>query len=163
MLDLPFDCAMSPTHLFLLCDLPLSPAYRPPNFSAPVAALPLSTLHCHIWPAADLEMFCFIRTLTLHPKPSTPSYCWLPLLAIIGPADDLWQLLQDPVLCAHHTPESLFDPKCSGVTSSFLLIYLLLAVLGPRCCARAFSSCGERGLLFGLRIAVASLVGEHGL
>ena len=35
------------------------------------------------------------------------------------------------------------------------------------CCARAFSGCGERGLLFvavrGLLIAVASLVAEHGL
>ena len=42
-----------------------------------------------------------------------------------------------------------------------------MAVLGLRCCARAFSSCGERGLLFvevrGLLIAVASLVAEHGL
>ena len=46
-------------------------------------------------------------------------------------------------------------------------IYLVLAALGLRCCARAFSSCGERGLLFvvarGLLIAVASLVAEHGL
>ena len=46
-------------------------------------------------------------------------------------------------------------------------IYLFLAVLGLRCCVRAFSSCGERGLLFvavhGLLIAVASLVVEHGL
>ena len=46
-------------------------------------------------------------------------------------------------------------------------IYLFLAVLGLRCCARAFSSCGERGLLFvaarGLLIRVASLVVEHGL
>ena len=46
------------------------------------------------------------------------------------------------------------------------LIYLLLAALGLRCCVRAFSSCGERGLLFvavhGLLIAVASLVAEHG-
>ena len=37
----------------------------------------------------------------------------------------------------------------------------ILAALGLRCCARAFSICGERGLLFvavrGLRIAVASL------
>ena len=36
-----------------------------------------------------------------------------------------------------------------------------------RCCARAFSSCGERGLLYfavcGLLTAVASLVAEHGL
>ena len=46
-------------------------------------------------------------------------------------------------------------------------IYLFLAALGLRCCAWAFSSCGERGLLFvavrGLLIAVASLVVEHGL
>ena len=48
-----------------------------------------------------------------------------------------------------------------------LFIYLFLAVLGLNCCARAFSSCGERGLLFvavrGLLIVVASLIAEHGL
>ena len=42
-----------------------------------------------------------------------------------------------------------------------LFIYLFLAALGLRCCAWAFSGCGERGLLFlavrGLLIAVASL------
>ena len=42
-----------------------------------------------------------------------------------------------------------------------------MAVLGLRCCARAFSSCSEWGLLFvavhGLLIAVPSLVVEHGL
>ena len=42
-----------------------------------------------------------------------------------------------------------------------------MAALGVRCCARAFSSCGEQGLLFlavhGLLTAVASLVSEHGL
>ena len=53
--------------------------------------------------------------------------------------------------------------------SFYLVFYLFyfLAVLGLRCCAWAFSSCGERGLLFiavcGLLIAVASLVVEHGL
>ena len=53
---------------------------------------------------------------------------------------------------------------------TFLFIYLftyLLAALGLHCCARSFSSCGERGLLFvavrGLLIVVASLVAEHGL
>ena len=49
----------------------------------------------------------------------------------------------------------------------YLFIYLFLAVLGLHFCARAFSSCGERGLLFiavrRLLIAVASLVAEHGL
>ena len=62
---------------------------------------------------------------------------------------------------------------CFGCNSSVfflkinLLIYLFLAVLGLRCCAQAFSSCGEQGLLFvavrGLLIMVASLVVEHGL
>ena len=43
----------------------------------------------------------------------------------------------------------------------------MFAALGLHCCMRAFSSCGERGLLFivvrGLLIVVASLVVEHGL
>ena len=46
-------------------------------------------------------------------------------------------------------------------------IYLFLATLGLHCCAQAFSSCCERGLLFlavhGLLIVVAPLVVEHGL
>ena len=49
----------------------------------------------------------------------------------------------------------------------FIYLFLFLAALGLRCCARAFSSCGERGLLFvavhRLLIAVASLAVEHGL
>ena len=44
----------------------------------------------------------------------------------------------------------------------YLFIYLFMAALGVCCCAWAFSSCGEWGLLFvevrGLLIAVASLV-----
>ena len=54
--------------------------------------------------------------------------------------------------------------------SKVLFIYYLfifLAALGLRYCARAFSGCSERGLLFivvrRLLIAVASLVVEHGL
>ena len=42
-----------------------------------------------------------------------------------------------------------------------------MAALGLRCCAQAFSSRSEWGLLFivvrGLLTAVASLVAEHGL
>ena len=49
----------------------------------------------------------------------------------------------------------------------FWLRWVFVAALGLCCCVRAFSSCGERGLLFivvcGLLIAVASLVAEHGL
>ena len=47
------------------------------------------------------------------------------------------------------------------------LIYLFLAALGLRCCARALSSCGERGppltVVCRRLIAVASLIAEHGL
>ena len=49
----------------------------------------------------------------------------------------------------------------------YKFIYLFMSALGLHCCVRAFSSCGERGLLFvavrGLLFAVASLVVEHGL
>ena len=72
----------------------------------------------------------------------------------------LW-LRESGTWAAHRLLENLF----------FFLIYLfnlfILAALGLFCCTRAFSSCGERGLLFvavhGLLIAVASLVAEHGL
>ena len=49
----------------------------------------------------------------------------------------------------------------------FFFLILFLAAVGFRCCARAFSSCGERELLFvavqGLLTAVASRVVEHRL
>ena len=49
----------------------------------------------------------------------------------------------------------------------YLLIYLFMAVLGLRLCARAFSSCGKRGPLFitvrGPLTITASLVVEHRL
>ena len=49
----------------------------------------------------------------------------------------------------------------------YLFIYLFLAVLGLRFCARAFSSCGKRGPLFiavrGPLTIADSLVGEHRL
>ena len=61
----------------------------------------------------------------------------------------------------------LYIFKTFFISLMLYLIYLFLAALGLRCCARAFSSCRERGLLFvavrGLLIAVASLVTEHGL
>ena len=64
------------------------------------------------------------------------------------------------------THHSLFVVVCF-LFCWFFKIYLFLAALHLRCCARAFSSCGEWGLLFvvvhGLLIAVASLVAEHGL
>ena len=56
---------------------------------------------------------------------------------------------------------------CIFLKNLFYFIYLFLAALGLRCCARAFSSFCEWGLLFvvvrGLLIAVVSLVAEHRL
>ena len=50
---------------------------------------------------------------------------------------------------------------------TYLFIYLFMAVLGLRFCARAFSSCGKWGPLFiavrGPLTIVASLVVEHRL
>ena len=46
------------------------------------------------------------------------------------------------VFTAHSPPLSFFKNKF------IYLIYLFLPVLGLRCCAQAFSSCGEQGLLF---------------
>ena len=55
----------------------------------------------------------------------------------------------------------------SGKIFIFFFFFEFLAALCLCCCAWAFSSCGERGLLFvavhRLLIAVASLVAEHGL
>ena len=58
------------------------------------------------------------------------------------------------------------SPYFSFLFFKFLKNFIFLAALGLRCCTRAFSSCGERGLLFiavRVLIAVASLVVEHGL
>ena len=61
-----------------------------------------------------------------------------------------------------------FKRKPFGVLGFFLnFIYLFLAALGLRCCARAFFSCGEQGPLFiavrGPLTVTASLVAEHRL
>ena len=65
------------------------------------------------------------------------------------------------------TTTDCVDIQSSSKYFSFFYLFLFLAALGLRCCARAFSSCREQGLLFvavpGLLIAVASLVAEHGL
>ena len=55
----------------------------------------------------------------------------------------------------------------NNLSDKSFTFFFFVAALGLRYCARAFSSCGEQGLLFvavhGLIIAVASLVAEHGL
>ena len=49
----------------------------------------------------------------------------------------------------------------------YVCMYVCMAVLGPRPCAKAFSSCGKRGPLFiavrGPLTIAASLVAEHRL
>ena len=66
-----------------------------------------------------------------------------------------------------HVQFSLELYYCSIVATFFLNFLNFLAALGLHCCARAFPSCGEQGLLFvavcRLLIAVASVVAEHGL
>ena len=62
-----------------------------------------------------------------------------------------------------HAPDSIFFFLKVDAGVSIYLLCLFMAVLGLRFCARAFSSCGERGPLFiavrGPLTIVASLVG----
>ena len=80
----------------------------------------------------------------------------------------LWFLWDDP---RENFMISL-DPKEQSfwnlaVHFIYLFVCFFMALLGLCCYTQAFSSCGERGLLFvavhGLLTAVASLVAEHGL
>ena len=61
----------------------------------------------------------------------------------------------------------LMDTLIASIPGQLISSFFFLVVLGLPCCLWAFSSCGERGLLFvavhGLLIAVASCVAEHGL
>ena len=54
-----------------------------------------------------------------------------------------------------------------SLLSNLQIFFFFMAASGLRCCAWAFCSCGERGLLFfaarRLLIVVASPVAEHGL
>lgn len=65
----------------------------------------------------------------------------------------------------HHTRQTQVNSKFSFLKNNFT--YLFLAVLGLLATARAFSSCGKRGLFLvvvrGLLTLVASLAEEHGL
>ena len=70
--------------------------------------------------------------------------------------------------CNSEARGTTFKPKIHIFSYKFyFLVFGFLAALGLRCCARTFSSCSERGLLFvmvrGLLIVVASVVAEHGL
>ena len=63
--------------------------------------------------------------------------------------------------------QAVVSPVFCFVLFCFYFIYLFLAVLGLRFCARAFSSCGKRGpvviVVRGPLTVVASLVAEHKL
>ena len=87
----------------------------------------------------------------------------------MGLAARSWRCLEPyvgPLWLLHRAPFYKLGFR-SFFKNKFIFTYLFLAALGLRCCTRAFSSSGERGLLFiamrGLLIAVASLVAEHGL
>ena len=72
--------------------------------------------------------------LTLQETDTTPSESWEKELERA-----LWKVCP-PVLP--------LKKKKKSVSSSYLFIYLLLAMLGLRCCTRRFFSCSEQGLLF---------------
>ena len=97
----------------------------------------------------------------LHPQPCSGSFlvpsvvCLFQRQPLLRPSDSSWKSI-------------LFGLFFKKINLTYLFYcYLFLAALGLCCCTWAFSSCGERGVLFvaarGLLIAVASLVAEHRL
>ena len=93
--------------------------------------------------------------------PSFPLNGGHPLSVLLGGGHHLhYQFLE-----SHRAPRTLSQGSqralCSLFFKNTLFIYLFLAAFGLCCCTRAFSSWGERGLLFvvvhGFLIAVASL------
>ena len=84
--------------------------------------------------------------------------------------DSRWESSQGLGLPVYVTSRLKWISLCMCVHRFYFIFlnlfihYLFLAALGLRCCTQAFSSCGERGLLFiavrGLLIVVASLIAE---
>ena len=52
------------------------------------------------------------------------------------------------IFLLHHTLFFLKQNRVTHLFFLFIFMYLFMAVLGLRFCARAFSSCGKRGPLF---------------
>ena len=89
------------------------------------------------------------------------------LLYVWAPGDTVWLGQVEQMLHPFPLFTVFYHPLSCPLIFFIFYFYLFLPVLGLCCCARAFSSCSERGLLFdvvrGLLTAVASLVAEHGL
>ena len=90
----------------------------------------------------------------------SPAFNWVALL-LLSRKNSLYILETSPL--SFIWSENIF----SYSVSSLLFIYLFMAALGLRFCARAFSTCSERGPLFivvrGPLTIAASLVAEHRL
>ena len=118
---------------------------------------------------------CPHETLTPHTSPSPSPHHLLPVSVDVTPPGTSceWNRTVFVLLCLRASLSitfSRFVHIVAGVRISFsfyLNLFLFLAALGLCCCLRAFSSCGERGLLFvgvrGLLIAVASRCGARAL
>ena len=114
--------------------------------------------------------FCLCYFFFLLPYPSTWGVSCL-LGGLSSSASVQWVFYRSSSTCRCisyvFVGRKVICTSYSSAILKLLSIYLFLAALGLRCCARAFSSCSERGLLFvavhGLLIAVASLVVEHWL
>ena len=95
------------------------------------------------------------------------SFFWHQFLPLLSPTIIFFIFLNNYTYSPYHRTYNV----CVYFYKVFFFLKLtylsILVALGLHCYRRAFSSCGERGLLFvaacGLLIAMASPVAEHGL
>ena len=107
-----------------------------------------------------------VRRPNSHPSPLEGPSQPIPALSVPGTSTDLLVYPIDLIFNLTLLVVFFFFLK-EFLYFYYLFIYLFMAVLGLRFCARAFSSCGKRGPLFiavrGPLTVAASLVAEHRL
>ena len=101
----------------------------------------------------ELDPICMPQLRSLHAATKTSH---MPQLKILHASTKTWHGQKKSTENSHLSPAfTCIASPTINAPLFFFKIYLFLAALGLCCCAQAFSSCGEQGLLF---VAVCRLL-----